>query len=71
MTDEDRGRYEKLKKEEQDARREIRDLRIQAKREVTSQLNAIKWRNILGMPFVIVVIGGVVSLLRKVKTGAK
>ncbi|MCB1094395.1 MAG: GldG family protein [Verrucomicrobiae bacterium] len=71
MTDEDRSRYEKLKKEEQDARREIRDLRIQAKQEVTSELNAIKWRNILGMPIVIAVIGIVVSLLRKLKTGAK
>ena len=71
MTDEDRGRYEKLKKEEQDARKEIRDLKIQAKREITSKLNNIKWRNILGMPFLIVVIGIAVSLMRKVKTAAK
>ena len=71
MTDEDRNRYEKLKKEEQDARREIRDLRIQAKGEVTSQLNAIKWRNIIGMPLVIVIIGIAVSVHRKLKTAAK
>ncbi|MGK0186717.1 MAG: ABC-type uncharacterized transport system involved in gliding motility auxiliary subunit [Verrucomicrobiales bacterium] len=71
MTDDDRSRYKKLKEEEQDARREIRDLRIQAKREVTSELNAIKWRNILGMPFIIAVIGIAVSVFRKLKTGAK
>lgn len=71
MTDEDRSRYEKLKKEEQDARREIRDLRIQAKREVTSQLNAIKWRNIIGMPLFIALVGLAVSIFRKIQTGAK
>ena len=71
MTEEDRKRYEKLQEEEKNARREIRDLRIQAKREVTSKLNTIKWRNILGMPVVIVLLGIGVAVFRKVSTGAK
>jgi ABC-type uncharacterized transport system involved in gliding motility auxiliary subunit len=71
MTEEDRKRRDELLKEKKAAMREIRDLRIAAKRKVTSTLNWIKGRNIIGMPLLIALVGICVALYRKVSTGAK
>jgi ABC-type uncharacterized transport system involved in gliding motility auxiliary subunit len=71
LSPEQRAELEKLRKEEAEAGKRLRQVQKDLKKEVVSMQNRIKWINILAVPFAVTVTGIVIAVVNRRKTSAK
>jgi ABC-type uncharacterized transport system involved in gliding motility auxiliary subunit len=71
LSPEQRAELEKLRKEEADAGKRLRQVQKDLKKEVVSMQNRLKWINILAVPFAVTVTGIVIAVVNRRKTSAK
>ena len=71
LSPEQRAELEKLRKEEADANKRLRQVQKDLRKEVVSMQNRIKWINILAVPFAVTATGIVIAVVNRRKTSAK
>lgn len=71
LSPEQQAEIAKFKKQEADAKRELRAVRKNLRRDIDSLETRVKWINIAGMPLVVAVGGVGLALLKRKKTAAK
>ena len=64
-------KIKKFKEDQVDARRKLREVRKELRRDIVRLENSLKLANILGMPAIVIVIGLLVGLIKRQKTAAK
>jgi ABC-type uncharacterized transport system involved in gliding motility auxiliary subunit len=71
LSPEQRVELEKLRKEEADSRKRLRQVQKDLKKEVVSMQTRIKWINILAVPLAVTATGIVIAMVNRRKTSAK
>jgi len=71
LSPEQRAELEKLRKEEGDSNRRLRQVKKDLKREVVSLQTRLKWINILAVPLAVTATGIVIAIVNRRKTSAK
>jgi ABC-type uncharacterized transport system involved in gliding motility auxiliary subunit len=71
LSPEQRLELEKLRKEEADSRKRLRQVQKDLKKEVVSLQTRIKWINILAVPLAVTATGIVIAIVNRRKTSAK
>jgi len=71
LSPEQRVELEKLRKEEGDSRKRLRQVQKDLKKEVVSLQTRIKWVNILAVPLAVTATGIVIAIVNRRKTSAK
>jgi ABC-type uncharacterized transport system involved in gliding motility auxiliary subunit len=71
LSPEQQKELEKFRKQEADAKKELKLVRKTLRQDVESLENKLKWTNILAMPIAVIVMGIVVAVTKKKRTGAK
>ena len=71
LSPEQRVELEKLRKEEGDTRKRLRQVQKDLKKEVVSLQTRLKWINILAVPLAVTATGIVIALVNRRKTSAK
>ncbi len=71
LTPEQRVELEKLRKEEADTRKRLRQVQKDLKKEVVSLQTRLKWVNILAVPLAVTATGIVIAIVNRRKTSAK
>jgi gliding motility-associatede transport system auxiliary component len=71
LSPEQRVELEKLRKDEADSRKRLRQVQKDLKKEVVSLQTRIKWINILAVPFAVTATGIVIAIVNRRKTSAK
>jgi ABC-type uncharacterized transport system involved in gliding motility auxiliary subunit len=71
LSPEQQSKIAEFQKKQRDTQRELRDLRKNLRQDVESLETKLKWVNIAGMPFLVVVTGLSVFFVRKQRTKAK
>src|SRR5437870_3393800 len=61
----------KLRKEEAEAGKHLKQVQKDLRKEVVSLQNTLKWRNILGMPLAVMASGIIIAVAKRKKTSAK
>ena len=71
LSPEQRAELEKMRKEEGDTRKRLRQVQKDLKREVVSLQTRLKWINILAVPLAVTATGIVIAIINRRKTSAK
>ena len=71
LSPEQRVELEKLRKEEADTRKRLRQVQKDLKKEVVSLQTRLKWINILAVPLAVTATGIVIAMVNRRKTSAK
>ena len=71
LSPEQRAELEKLRKEEADTRKRLRQVQKDLKKEVVSLQMRLKWINILAVPLAVTATGIVIAIVNRRKTSAK
>ena len=71
LSPEQQAEIAKFRQKEADAKRKLRDVRKDLKKDIDSLENRLKWANIAGMPLLVAIAGIVLAVLRKQRTKAK
>ena len=71
LSPEQRVELEKLRKEEADTRKRLRQVQKDLKKEVVSLQTRLKWVNILAVPLAVTATGIVIAIVNRRKTSAK
>ena len=71
LSPEQRVELEKLRKEEADTRKRLRQVQKDLKKEVVSLQTRLKWINILAVPLAVTATGIVIAIVNRRKTSAK
>jgi ABC-type uncharacterized transport system involved in gliding motility auxiliary subunit len=71
LSPEQRVELEKLRKEEGDTRKRLRQVQKDLKKEVVSLQTRLKWINILAVPLAVTVTGILIAIVNRRKTSAK
>ena len=71
LSPEQRLELEKLRKDEADSRKRLRQVQKDLKKEVVSLQTRIKWINILAVPLAVTVTGIVIAIVNRRRTSAK
>ena len=71
MTPEQRTELEKLRKEEAETRKRLKQVQKDLRKEVVSLQTRLKWINILAVPLAVTATGIVIALINRKKTSAK
>jgi ABC-type uncharacterized transport system involved in gliding motility auxiliary subunit len=71
LSPEQQAEIAKFRQKEADAKRKLRDVRKDLKKDIDSLENRLKWANIAGMPLLVTIAGIVLAVLRKQRTKAK
>jgi ABC-type uncharacterized transport system involved in gliding motility auxiliary subunit len=71
LSPEQRLELEKLRKEEGDTRKRLRQVQKDLKKEVVSLQTRLKWINILAVPFAVTATGILIAIVNRRKTSAK
>ncbi len=71
LSPEQRAELEKLRKEEGDTRKRLRQVQKDLKKEVVSLQTRLKWINILAVPLAVTATGIVIAIVNRRKTSAK
>ncbi len=71
LSPEQRAELEKLRKDEAEAGKRLRQVQKDLRKEVVSMQNRIKWINILAIPFAVTATGIVIAIVNRRKTSAK
>ena len=61
----------KLRKEEVETRKHLKQVQKDLRKEVVSLQNTVKWVNILAVPIAVMVSGIVIAVVKRKKTSAK
>ena len=71
LSPEQRTELEKLRKEEAESRKRLRQVQKDLKKEVVSLQTRLKWINILAVPLAVTATGIVIAIVKRRKTSAK
>jgi len=71
LSPEQRSELEKLRKEEAESRKRLRQVQKDLKKEVVSLQTRLKWINILAIPLAVTATGIVIAIVNRRKTSAK
>ena len=71
LSPEQRAELEKLRKEEAETRKHLKQVQKDLRKEVVSLQTRIKWVNILAVPLAVAATGIVIALVNRRKTSAK
>ena len=71
LSPEQRTELEKLRKEEADTRKHLKQVQKDLRKEVVSLQTRVKWVNILAVPLAVTVTGIVIAVIKRRKTSAK
>jgi ABC-type uncharacterized transport system involved in gliding motility auxiliary subunit len=71
LSPEQRVELEKLRKEEGDSRKRLRQVQKDLKKEVVSLQTRLKWINILAVPLAVTATGILIAVVNRRKTSAK
>ena len=71
LSPEQRAELEKLRKEEADTRKHLKQVQKDLRKEVVSLQTRIKWINILAVPLAVTATGIVIAIVNRRKTSAK
>ena len=71
LSPEQRAELEKLRKEEADSRKRLKQVQKNLRKEVVSLQTRVKWINILAVPLAVAATGIVIAVVKRRKTSAK
>ena len=71
LSPEQRLELEKLRKEEADTRKRLKQVQKDLRKEVVSLQTRLKWLNILAVPLAVTATGVVIAIINRKKTSAK
>jgi hypothetical protein len=71
LSPEQRTELEKLRKEEADSRKRLKQVQKDLRKEVVSLQTRLKWINILAIPLAVTATGIVIAIVNRRKTSAK
>ncbi|MEI8041026.1 MAG: Gldg family protein [Verrucomicrobiota bacterium] len=71
LSPEQRAELEKLRKEEADSRKRLKQVQKDLRKEVVSLQTRVKWINILAVPLAVTATGIVIAVIKRRKTSAK
>jgi ABC-type uncharacterized transport system involved in gliding motility auxiliary subunit len=71
LSDAQKNEIENFRAKEREAKRELKDLRKNLRKDIDSLENRIKWLNIAGMPLLVTASGIMLALIKRKKTAAK
>jgi len=71
LSPEQRAELEKLRKDEAEAGKRLRQVQKDLRKEIVSMQNRIKWINILAVPLAVTITGIVIAVVNRRKTSAK
>jgi ABC-type uncharacterized transport system involved in gliding motility auxiliary subunit len=71
LSPEQRTELEKLRKEEAETRKHLKQVQKDLRKEVVSLQTRLKWINILAVPLAVTVTGIVIAIVNRRKTSAK
>jgi hypothetical protein len=71
LSPEQRAELEKLRKEEVDTRKRLKQVQKDLRKEVVSLQTRLKWINILTVPLAVTATGLVIAMVNRRKTSAK
>ena len=71
MSPEQQAEIEKFRKKEAEAKRELKDVRKNLRKDIDSLENTLKWANIAGMPILVAAFGIVLAVVKNKRARAK
>jgi ABC-type uncharacterized transport system involved in gliding motility auxiliary subunit len=71
LSPEQQQEIERFRKEEANAKKELKEVRKSLRRDIDSLENRLKWVNIAGMPFLVTVTGVSLAFFKRKRTAAK
>ena len=71
LSPEQQAEIQKFQQKQGEAKKELKQVRKNLRREIDSLENRLKWVNIAGMPFLVTIIGLSLAMIKRKKTAAK
>ena len=71
LTPEQQAELEKFRKKEAEAKRELKEVRKNLRKDIDSLENTLKWANIAGMPILVAAFGIVLAVVKNKRARAK
>jgi hypothetical protein len=71
LSPEQRSELEKLRREEAESRKHLKQVQKDLRKEVVSLQTRLKWVNVLAVPFAVTATGIVIAIVNRRKTSAK